>query len=176
MVDREILQIENEQGVLYRSPIKIFKTIRDLDLAILDVIAPEGTSCLRIEWDKEKISQLSTVYVIGFPQVPQQSMVSMIFRTAQLEGISQDYARRTTYLISHVTSPGFSGGPAINERGRVIGIVQGVPMNPLSTDLFERRNISEEQAQGEQIHLQEYDAGYSVLTPAWYIDELIDLK
>lgn len=173
VVDRKILKIENDRGALQHcSPIKIQKVIEGLDLAVLDVVAPDGVSCLRVEWDKEEISQLSTTYVVGFPQVPQQSTSAMICRSAELAGISQDYTRRTTYLITNVTSEGFSGGPAINERGRVIGVVKGVPLNPASTDIGDEAKLQGDPSPADQIDAQEYDARYSVLTPAWYLEEL----
>jgi hypothetical protein len=124
---------------------------------------------LKIEWDKEEIVALTDVYVAGFPQIPQQARAPRVWRSGELAAISMDYERRTSYLISNVTSEGFSGSPAINKRGLAIGVVAGQPDDRTSSDTAVRSGATDT----DGIDPQQYDSQFSVLTPAWYIRELL---
>lgn len=171
VIDREIKSVEGQYGLLNTvDPIKV-RIVDGLDLAILDIIAPSSVPSLRIERDKEEILQLRPVYVVGFPQIPQQTLPPVIYRSAEFSGIGQDFKRRETYLITNVTSPGFSGGPVLNDRGRVVGVVKGMPDAPVSTAGEDALN--EVGTAGKETDFQKYDTGYSVLTPAHYIEELM---
>ena len=167
---REILKVDDgNEKVFHAPPINIQSIIKGLDLAILDVVAPEGTHCLDVEWDKDEILPLSPLYVVGFPQIPMQVVVPMTHRSTELAGSGLDQKRRETYLIQNVTSPGFSGGPAINLRGRVVGVVQGIPDAPSSTIPDENKQNAPALDPSE---IQKYDTDYSVLTPAFLLEEL----
>ena len=173
---REILRIEDQSGIVQcTQPIKIHSIIDGLDLAILDVIAPENMVCLKVERDMEEIVPLRPVYVAGFPQVPQQTRVPIMYNSAVFSGINQDYKNRSTYLISSGTSPGFSGGPALNDRGLVVGVVQGVPDAPSSAGVEEENDLGviANHAEVKDTQIQDYDTNYSVLTPALYVEELV---
>src|ERR1700693_2558309 len=122
VLGRKVLRIEDPEGkVIHSSPMGVFPVVSGLDLAIVDTVAPLGVQSLMIEWDTEEIVELRAIYVAGFPQIPQQARVPRTWRSGELTSISMDYERRTSYLITNVTSEGFSGSPAINERGLVIG-------------------------------------------------------
>lgn len=170
VIGRKVLRVEDSEGnVIHSSPIGVFSVVSGLDLAIVDAVAPIGVQSLRIEWDTEEIVELRAVYVAGFPQMPQQARVPRTWRSGELTSISMDYERRTSYLITNVTSEGFSGGPAINERGLVIGVVAGKPDNRLSSDAAIRSGESG----ATVVDAQHYDSQCSVLTPAWYIRDLL---
>lgn len=171
VLDREILRIESGDGKLLHSPpIGVYSLIKDLDLAILDVVTAEASSCLKVEWDKEEILPLMPLYVMGFPQVPQQAVAPITYKSTELAATGLDYNRRETYLIKSATSPGFSGGPAISPRGRVVGIVQGIPDDPESTTTTADTKEGGSTSDTEEIQI--YDTEYSVLTPAFFLEEL----
>lgn len=170
VVGREILKVESRDGkLLHSAPVAIQSHIEGLDLAVLDAVAPQGIPSLGIEWDKEEILPLMPLCVMGFPQIPQQAVAPIAYRSAEFVATGLDYYRRETYLITNVTSEGFSGGPAINRRGKVVGVVQGVPQSPESTDSADSP-IADMQL--DKTEAQEYDTDYSVLTPAYLIEEL----
>jgi hypothetical protein len=170
IIGRKVLRVEDpEGGVIHSSPISVFPVVTGLDMAIVDAVAPAGVSSLRIEWDTEEIVELRVVYVAGFPQIPQQARVPRTWRSGEITSISMDYERRTSYLITNVTSEGFSGSPAINGRGLVIGVVAGQPDDRMSTDSA----IRSADAGTPVVDAQRYDSQYSVLTPAWYVRDLL---
>ncbi len=165
VLGRSILRIEDANGaLLHNPPVTIQAHIAGLDLAILDVSAPAGTPGLRIEWDREEAALLKPVYVVGFPQIPQQGL-ALVIRSSEIESISPGFGGRTTYLITDVTSGGFSGGPALNARGLVIGVVEGKPFSPTPT--------GSDTGAPDLSDAQQYDAKCSVLTPARYLDYLL---
>ncbi len=171
VLDREILKVENANGtILHSPPIAVHAFDEKLDLAILDTMAPQGTSCLKVEWDKDEILPLTPLYVVGFPQVPQQALAPITYKSTELAATGQDYGRRETYLIKSATSPGFSGGPAINHRGRVVGVVQGTPENPTDTAATEQDKDTMSKFDKEEV--QSYDSDYSVLIPAFLLEEV----
>ncbi len=170
VMGRHVLRIEDSEGkVITSSPLKVLPMVSGLDLAIVDTIAPIGVPSLRIEWDADEIVELSAVYVAGFPQIPQQARVPRTWRSGELTSRSMDYERRTSYLITNITSEGFSGSPAINGRGFVIGVVAGQPDDRISTDDAARSGDTG----AAVVDAQRYDSQYSVLTPAWYIRDLL---
>jgi Trypsin-like peptidase domain len=189
IIGRNILRIEDAAGnVLHSSPIVSEPIKEGLDLAILNVTAPTAATKLRIEWDQNKITHLSPVYVFGFPQIPQHT-IALVTRSGELCSIIGDYSRRTSYLIPRITVEGFSGGPAVNDRGRVIGVIQGRPYDPISTNnedaakpmgllaqawraVVNKIGAATARATSTESVIQKYDSEYSALTPAWYLAEL----
>lgn len=166
---RNILRIEDASGrVLHAPPIRVLPMVDGLDLAILDVAASETRPVLSIELDQDEITELMPVYVAGFPQVPQQQ-VSLFWRSAELSAITENYSRRKSYLINKVTKGGFSGGPALSKNGRVVGMVSGSPFDAAATSGEDPGQDEITPESGRQL----YDSEYSVLTPGWYIRELM---
>jgi S1-C subfamily serine protease len=166
---RRILRVESFEGqVLHAEPIEVLATADGLDLAILDPVPPEGTPVLSLDLEQDEIIELERLYVAGYPQVPRQN-VSLTWCSGELRSKSSDFKRRSSYLISNVTSRGFSGGPAISERGCVIGVVAGEPDDPSSTA---ESDAAEEERSGAD-GFGAYDSRYSVLTPAFYILEVL---
>jgi hypothetical protein len=171
IIGRKVLRVQDPEGkVIQASPIDVFPVVRGLDLAVVDTVAPAGVRSLKIEWDKEEIVELGAVYVAGFPKIPQQARAPRTWRSGELTSISMDYERRTSYLITNVTSEGFSGSPAINQRGLVIGVVAGQPDDRTSSDT----SVRSARTGAEVVDAQQYDSQYSVLTPAWYIQDLLE--
>ncbi len=168
---RKILRIEDQSGKVHHSgSAEISQIIDDLDLAIIEVAAPPNLDCLSVEWDQEAIDSPMGLHVFGYPQIPQQSIPALICRTGELAGVGQDFYRRTSYIVSAVTTLGFSGGPAINAKGLVIGVVAGDPQNLESADSENRNNPAA--SNSETTNETTYDSEYSILTPAWYIRDI----
>ncbi|MDD9303653.1 MAG: trypsin-like peptidase domain-containing protein [Desulfobacter sp.] len=111
------------------------------DFAVLKIdTLPERLHALPMETrqDPEDIKRLSPVIIMGFP-LGSQTQDERINAS-----ITRGHVRRTSRELIQVDSSiykGNSGGPAVNEKGRVIGIASGVVIdqpstrNPLHTPL-----------------------------------------
>ncbi len=117
-----------ETGEIIRSPFK-----HDFAVLKIDTI-PEGLVPLplEIQLDASAIDRLSPVVILGFP-LGNRTQVDHISAS-----VTRGHVRRTSREIIQVDSSiykGNSGGPAINSRGRVIGIASGVVTDQTSPQL-----------------------------------------
>jgi len=67
---------------------------------------------------------MQPLIILGYPEYPLHQP-ALHHSRAELHAVSGKFG--TPYrsmIISSVTRPGFSGGPVISERGRVIGIIE----------------------------------------------------
>lgn len=119
-------------GASLRHPAKVMKILSDgdQDLALLKVKPFAGLSCVSIfDPDFHGPEAGSEVWLFGFPlgkNIPQEGelLTASVFRGIVSRKVDP-------YLqVQAVVYPGNSGGPAVDEAGRVIGIVTAVQTTP----------------------------------------------
>ena len=121
----------------------------DLDLAIVRCEPPTGVDPIPIEWRKRSASPLADLITFGYPRIA-WVQPGLHHATAQLHQTATRYSQRDSLIISSA-QPGCSGGPVIDERGYVIGVI-------------EQENISEELGK---------TTSFFCATPAHYLAELM---
>lgn len=79
---------------------------------------------LAIEWREDMIRPMQQLIIMGYPEYPLHHPALHRSR-AELHATTAKFGVPfSSFIISSVTRPGFSGGPVISERGRVIAIVE----------------------------------------------------
>jgi len=123
--NNEVLRVisEFEQEVTYKS---IHKCSKNIDLACIEVdtdsIVNVGSES--ISFYNDDIDTLDDVITIGYPDVPNRERLTLLAHKGQINGLLKVRNSESSYLvISAKTSPGNSGGPVINEMGKIVGIV-----------------------------------------------------
>lgn len=152
--DREILRIENLHGlVLSNGPFVTRLGPERLDIAFISCQPGEGVAPLAIEWREEMIRPMQQLIILGYPEYPLH-LPALHHSRAELHTLSQKFGSPyRSMIISSVTRPGFSGGPVISERGRVIGIV-------------EEENIGENE--------NRHPIAFFSAVPAWYSRMIVE--
>jgi Trypsin-like peptidase domain len=94
------------------------------DVALIGCPAMEGVVPLRIEWDIAEVHELDRVLALGYAPIARHEPV-LVHTIGEISAIAkrQD-ADRPSLIISRITEPGYSGGPVINHRGYVVGVVE----------------------------------------------------
>jgi S1-C subfamily serine protease len=94
------------------------------DVALIPCPIPDGVIPLRIEWDRTEVHELDQVLVLGYPPIARHRP-ALVHARGEIAALPmrQDAERRSV-MISRVTEPGYSGGPVINGRGYVVGVVE----------------------------------------------------
>lgn len=76
-----------------------------------------------------ELEVLSEIITIGYPSIPMTREAYQVFHKGEINSNVEDYRGNKLFLFSAKTSSGNSGGPIIDEMGRILGIV--------TQDLFE---------------------------------------
>lgn len=95
-----------------------------LDLAALECRMPPEVEPIRVAWNLNAVSLGAGLTVFGYPKIAWH-FPSLYQSTAELHSIAEKYSPpRTSLIISSTTHPGCSGGPVLDLRGFVIGVVE----------------------------------------------------
>jgi tetratricopeptide (TPR) repeat protein len=97
-------------AVLYISP----RLVEKYDLAPLSLAAP-GLDFERLRSDAE--SRRGVVFTMGWPDGVQQTRSGLLFESGQ------EYQYDALWISSNRVRPGDSGGPLLDDLGRVLGVV-----------------------------------------------------
>lgn len=90
------------------------------DLALLKA---EGTKCLPLVVSRsDDVAKGEAVHALGFPRPSRQGRESK-FTTGIVSSLSGVQGSPTTFQISTPVQPGNSGGPLLNDQGRVVGVI-----------------------------------------------------
>jgi len=121
-----------------------------LDLAALECQMPAGIEPIRVEWNLSAVAPGAGLTVFGYPKIALHHP-SLYQSTAELLSIAEKYSSpRRSLIISSTTQPGCSGGPVLDLRGFVTGVI-------------EQENALEQKAG---------ISAYFSATPAYYLREL----
>lgn len=90
------------------------------DLALLKT---EGTKCIPLTVSRsDDVAKGEAVHALGFPRPTKQGRESK-FTTGIVSSLSGLQGSPTTFQISTPVQPGNSGGPLLNDQGRVVGVI-----------------------------------------------------
>ncbi|GGK66441.1 trypsin-like peptidase domain-containing protein [Rufibacter glacialis] len=113
------LMIENKSGTKYKVEEIYSDQVRDL--ALLRVIDTTFTGFGKLPYSfKQKESELGErVFTLGYPRE------DVVFGEGTLSSRSGVYGDTASYQISIPLNPGNSGGPLLDDRGNMIGVISG---------------------------------------------------
>jgi S1-C subfamily serine protease len=99
------------------------------DLALVRCETPLDCTPLRIDWATDAASSLEDVLVLGYPKIALH-FPTLIPGTASVCAYAPQMSRdeRMSLILTRVGGPGSSGGPVINSKGFVVGVISGEPI------------------------------------------------
>lgn len=124
--DAERIQVTFSDGT--RSDAQIVAALPERDIAVLQPLAPPPLVVPAVLGDPNRLRPGDGAYVIGDPFGLSRSytvgVISGLDRTVRFEAVSQPLSGLIQFDAA--ANPGSSGGPLIDGRGEVVGIVTGV--------------------------------------------------
>jgi S1-C subfamily serine protease len=95
-----------------------------VDLAIIRAEIPAGVVPLRAELHDQGAVDLEPVLVLGYPPIAGHEPTLIPVSAQATAGVPLFGGGGHSLLLQRMTTPGFSGGPVLDRRGRVIGVVR----------------------------------------------------
>lgn len=113
--------VESRIDELCRYKVKEVYSDKSSDIAILKITDPDFTSPLKVPYGfKTKEADLGEqVYTLGFPRE------DMVFGEGSISSKTGFEGDTSAYQISIPVNPGNSGGPLLDEKGNLIGMITG---------------------------------------------------
>ncbi|MBN2572105.1 MAG: trypsin-like peptidase domain-containing protein [Ignavibacteriales bacterium] len=116
------IQFEEDPNIYEVAKIIRPKLITDLDLAIIEL--PENVKGIQSFTTGTDRNLLEEVVILGYPPIPMSDDAYLIASKGEVSTIIAKYTNDIQHLIiSTFVRGGNSGGPIINRRGDVIGII-----------------------------------------------------
>jgi len=127
----------------------------DLDLAIVELKADvPGVEPMRLGLH---VDALDEVVAFGYPPVPQTRGVHLLVNRGEVSAQVKLHNGYEAILVTCLLRGGYSGGPVVNKRGRVVGVV--------SRNLF-KDLAPEEKSLNEGL-------GLAAAVPAQWVEDLV---
>lgn len=119
IADADSVQLQNASGQSYRASVVYMDA--ESDLAILKITDQDFKAYKNIPYIfKEKTSELGEdVFTLGYPRD------EAVYGQGYLSSMSGYSGDTSAYQISIPLNPGNSGGPLLDSKGQVIGIISG---------------------------------------------------
>ncbi len=95
-----------------------------VDLALIRCDMPNGVNPLKIEWERNATRELDSILVAGYPYIAQYNPALVFSQGVVATYATRQGSDRKSMIISRITEPGFSGGPVVNQKGLVVGVVE----------------------------------------------------
>lgn len=119
IADADSVHLQNSKGQSYKA--NVIHTDQHADLAVLKIIDTAYTTMNPTPYTFKRVeSELGEdVFTLGFPRD------EAVYGQGYLSSLSGYKGDTTAYQISIPLNPGNSGGPLLDSRGNVIGIISG---------------------------------------------------
>lgn len=117
--DADSLYLQNSEGEAFKA--KMIYIDPAYDLAVLQIVDPafEGLAALPYTFKKSASDVGEDVFTIGFPRDDQ------VYGKGYVSSKNGYAGDTVAYQVSIPVNPGNSGGPLLDNRGNVIGIING---------------------------------------------------
>lgn len=118
--DADSVFIQNQNAQTYKA-VTVFRN-EAADIAILKVVSPNFESYKTIPYSfTEKSGNIGEhVFTLGFPRE------DMVYGEGALSAASGFEGDTVSYQVSIPVNPGNSGGPLIDDKGNIIGLISGL--------------------------------------------------
>ncbi|SRR5216683_5460851 len=95
-----------------------------VDLAAIRTAIPVGIEPMRIELRDQGVVDLEPVMVLGYPPIAGHEPALIPVNAQATAGVPAYGRARSSLILQRMTTPGFSGGPVLDRRGMVIGVIR----------------------------------------------------
>ena len=160
--DANQCKIEGEDGTRYTVKKIVRHENKAVDLAVVEV-KEQYQNHPMILAHESKIAE--RVFSFGYPPIPCSSEPFLVCNVGEINAQISNYLDKIFYLIlSFIAKPGHSGGPILNEYGKVVGVISRNLQQKISSDHLQN-------AAGVDVAKA---LGYSAGIPSGYLIQLLD--
>ena len=123
--NNELLRIVKRDGSeVCLAGAEILLAPQGLDLAAVVTNVPTDVQPMRIEWRDQGAVDSEPVTVLGYPPIAGHEPALIPVNAEATMGVPTYGRQRNSLVLQRLTTPGFSGGPVVDRRGMVIGVVR----------------------------------------------------
>jgi S1-C subfamily serine protease len=114
--------IATEDGIVLPHRRVVVLPSKDIDVAVIELAEPaSGLRPMRLT---EEVDVLDDVIVMGYPPVAKTDGAYLLANKGEITAIVKRYDHNAAdLLISSLLRGGYSGGPVVNRRGNVVGVM-----------------------------------------------------